>query len=410
MESVRKRRTVGRMDKEEKVGLSKVNGRRRTTELLGVAVSRQTIVKGARSLSRWTEESPVTAPRRAAESCLTVWAYVGWLESPAPNRRAATLTSHACQSLMYLWFSVVAFAARTPFWRRRDSRFPSSTFHSARYAPPFSLFFFLFLFGSSFRGNAPRSQAARSFASDLLAHGFFSSFRRFLRAKTRRERYLAIVASRCQPFPVAIGCLVEKKVQILHRDFADLPILIGPLADVHTLLGNCGERWLPRECFLRLSGQTLQPILMNVLGTWKNETRLCFSVSEEPRQRGRDWTMTYSSTWRWWMHRTHKDRYHYSWRLYSIHWSHEIRIMQNGTREPRRLVLKSSNRARWRFRVGCLDANDLSCLVTRVIALARRVKGTGFAYKTTNLSRCWRRTTRGSLVSFSRQPIASRWA
>ena len=58
--------------KEEEAGLEKANGRQRTTELLGVAVSRQTIVKGARSLSRWTEESFVTAPRRAAESCLTV--------------------------------------------------------------------------------------------------------------------------------------------------------------------------------------------------------------------------------------------------------------------------------------------------------------------------------------------------
>lgn len=74
----------------------------------------------------------------------------------------------------------------------------------------------------------------------------------------------------------------------------------------------------------------------------------------------------------------HKDHYRFYSRrtriYHSIQWSHKIHIMQNGMQESRRVVLKSSNRAEWRFRVGCLDANDLSCLVTRVIALSRDVK------------------------------------
>lgn len=53
--------------------------------------------------------------------------------------RVATLTPHACQSLMHLWFSVVAFRrrrerARTPLWRRGSASFFYFSFD--RFYPP----------------------------------------------------------------------------------------------------------------------------------------------------------------------------------------------------------------------------------------------------------------------------------
>lgn len=89
-------------------------------------------------------------------------------------RRVATLTPHACQSLMHLWFSVVAFRrrrerARTPLWRRGSASF-FSTFHSAHSIllalPPIPCCLLV-----SWRAvlGSTRVQTTRSFTSDWLA-------------------------------------------------------------------------------------------------------------------------------------------------------------------------------------------------------------------------------------------------
>ena len=132
--------------------------------------------------------------------------------------RVATLTPHACQSLMHLWFSVVAFRRRrerawTPLWRRGSASF-FSTFHSADSillalpAIPCCLLV-------SWRAVlGPRLPRLRPFFYIRLARDSFSSFRSryFVSCDglPRSRRYLAIAAFYCQPPFVVIGCLFGK--------------------------------------------------------------------------------------------------------------------------------------------------------------------------------------------------------
>lgn len=130
--------------------------------------------------------------------------------------RVATLTPHACQSLMHLWFSVVAFRrrrerARTPLWRRGSASF-FFTFHSTDSILLALLFHPAFSFrGARFSYPGPR---LRPFFYIRLARDSFSSFRSRSSVSCdglpRSRRYLAIAAFYCQALFVVIGCLFGK--------------------------------------------------------------------------------------------------------------------------------------------------------------------------------------------------------
>lgn len=88
--------------------------------------------------------------------------------------RVATLTPHACQSLMHLWFSVVAFRrrrerARTPLWRRGSASF-FSTFHST------DSILLALLFHPAFSFRGARFSYNRAQASPDLLHPIGSRF------------------------------------------------------------------------------------------------------------------------------------------------------------------------------------------------------------------------------------------
>lgn len=123
--------------------------------------------------------------------------------------RVATLTPHACQSLMHLWFSVVAFRrrrerARTPLWRRGSASFFYFSFD--RFYPPRSRSYFV--------ARGSRSTGLCPFFYIRLARDSFSSFRSRSSVSCdglpRSRRYLAIAAFYCQAPFVVIGRLLGK--------------------------------------------------------------------------------------------------------------------------------------------------------------------------------------------------------
>lgn len=123
-----------------------------------------------------------TAPRRAAsrvsrsKRTLASCTPISFLRlfTHTHTGRVATLTPHACQSLMHLWFSVVAFRrrrerARTPLWRRGSASF-FSTFHST------DSILLALLFHPAFSFRGARFSYNRAQASPVLLHPIGSRF------------------------------------------------------------------------------------------------------------------------------------------------------------------------------------------------------------------------------------------
>lgn len=132
--------------------------------------------------------------------------------------RVATLTPHACQSLMHLWFSVVAFRrrrerARTPLWRRGSASF-FSTLLFTRQILSSSLSYSILPSRFVARGSRTTGPRLRPFFYIRLARDSFSSFRSRSSVSCdglpRSRRYLAIAAFYCQAPFVVIGCLFGK--------------------------------------------------------------------------------------------------------------------------------------------------------------------------------------------------------
>lgn len=127
--------------------------KRATAELLGVAYRRNDRQGGKIVRASW--RSRVTAPRRAARapvsdcvrdgrgSCSRGATLRRLAAEGEGGRRKRPYPGYACQSLMHLWFSVVAFRrrrtrTRPPLWRHGSASFFHFSLHST--PPPFSIF------------------------------------------------------------------------------------------------------------------------------------------------------------------------------------------------------------------------------------------------------------------------------
>lgn len=134
---------------------------------------------GVKSFSRMVEDvRGCDSPQKSGESFLTtsVYTWCGAVRTAAPRRlytrRGLKLPRYGCQSLMHLWFSVVAFRRRrtstsTPLWRRRSASFFHFSLHPPSSTP--LLVHTLVRDGASFVVRLP------SFISDSWLVASFSS-------------------------------------------------------------------------------------------------------------------------------------------------------------------------------------------------------------------------------------------